>query len=91
MLNIELGARNSTSSFSAKKSRRNRFILRCDLNVLMLPELQMTSGSLFRTAGAAEKKRSAAALVRDFDTVSKSISPDLSPQHGTYGFSVACR
>ena len=39
---IESGSWNSTSCYSAKKSRRNRFILRCDLSVSMLLELRIT-------------------------------------------------
>ena len=38
----------------------------------------MDSGSPFQTVCAAEEKRCAAVLVRELDTVSKSISADLS-------------
>ena len=49
----------------------------------------MESGNPFQTVGAAEEKRCAAVLVRDLDTVSKSISANLSPRHGTYDSSVS--
>ena len=43
----------------------------------------MASGSPFQFVGAAEDERRAAILVRDFGTVSKSISADLSPRRET--------
>ena len=87
MLDIESGARNSTSSYLVEKSRRNKCVLRCDLNVPMLPELRMDSESPFQTAGA--EKRRTSVLIRDFGTVRKSISADLSQRLDTYGSNVA--
>ena len=77
MLNIESGERNSTSSYLAKMSRRNRCVLRCDLNVPMLPELRMASGSPFQAVGTAEEKQHAAVLVRDL-VLSASPSQQIS-------------
>ena len=53
--------------------------------------LLMDSGSAFQTVGAAEEKWRVPVLVRDLGTVSKSISADLNPWHGTYGCNVASR
>ena len=53
---LKYRVQNSTSSYLAKKSRQNRCVLRYDLNVLILPELQMASGSPFQTVGTAEEK-----------------------------------
>ena len=50
----------------------------------MLPEFGMAGESLFQAVGAAEEKQRAAVLIRDFGTISKSISADLSLRHGTY-------
>ena len=46
---------------------------------------QSYGGTPFQTVGVAEWKRRAAVLVRDLDTVSKSISTDLTSRRGTYG------
>ena len=43
----------------------------------------MASGSPFQSVGATDEKRRGAVLVCDLGTVSKSISADLSPRHGT--------
>ena len=77
MLNIESGERNSTCSYSAKMSRQNRCVLRCDLNVPILPELRMASGSPFQAVGTAEEKQHAAVLVRDL-VLSASLSHQIS-------------
>ena len=64
MSNIESGVGNGTSSYSAEKSGRNRCVLRCDLNIPMLPELQMANESPFQTVGAAEEEARMAAMWR---------------------------
>ena len=91
MLNIETRAQNSTSGYSTRNLRRNKGVLRFDLNAMILSVLRMDSGSPFQIVCAAEEKRRAAVLVRAHGTVGKSILADLSPRHGTYVSSVSSK
>ena len=80
MLNIESEVQNNTSSYSTKKWQRNKCVFRCYLNVTMLPELRMASGSPFQTVGAAEEKH-----VPLFRYVTLVLSASPSQQISVYG------